>query len=64
MPSITFISTVEAAKIVGVNPKTLKQKRLRGELPGVRCGSNGKSLRWVKEDLERWLLGEISAKAS
>lgn len=53
-----WLTTVEAAAYVRLHPKALLRKRRRGELAGVRCGSNGKAILFHRGDLDAWLQGE------
>jgi excisionase family DNA binding protein len=57
-PSSPWLTTSEAAAYVRLHPGALLRKRRRGELAGVRCGSNGKALVFHRGDLDAWLQGK------
>jgi len=50
----------EAAEYIGMSPSFLRQDRMNGyrinRTPGPRFLKIGRSIRYLKEDLEAWLL--------
>ena len=53
-----WLTAEQAAAYVHLNRAVLLRKRRRGELAGVRCGSNGKAILFHQGDLDAWLQGE------
>jgi len=45
----------EAAAMLGIGKRTLWAMTNRGEIPVVRCGASGRSVRYRVADLEEWL---------
>jgi len=52
-----WLTAEQAAAYVHLNRAVLLRKRRRGELAGVRCGSNGKAILFHQGDLDAWLQG-------
>lgn len=52
-----LLNSREAAKLLGVHPKTLMQMARRGEIPAVRIG---KFWRFRASALDSWIKSEVS----
>ena len=48
-----LLTTREVATYLGLSPETVLRRYRRGELPGIRLGSN--VLRFRESELEAWL---------
>jgi len=56
-----LLTTREVATYLGLSPETVLRRYRRGELPGVRLGSN--VLRFRESELEAWLESKCSTVA-
>ena len=54
-----FMSVSEVAMQLGVSTPTVRRKIAAGELPAVRLGGPGSSLRVPREGLAAWLDGHL-----
>jgi excisionase family DNA binding protein len=50
-----YMSVAEAAMLLGVSAPTIRRKIATGELPAVRLGDKGSSIRIPRAELEAWL---------
>lgn len=48
----------QLAAFLGVRPGTVYKMVERGELPAVRLGQHGRTLRFRREQVEAWLAGK------
>ncbi len=56
-----YLSLPEVALRLGVSTPTIRRKVAEGELPAVRLGGPGSSLRVSREALEVWLAANATA---
>jgi len=52
-----LITIKQAAQVLNVSVSTVRNMLQRGELPALRVG---KQIRFVREDLERWIRQRVS----
>ena len=53
-----LLQASEVARMLGVNPKTVRELVKSGELPSVRLGGQGWH-RFRREDVEQLIAGEV-----
>ncbi len=53
----TLIDSGEAAKLLGIHPKTLQNMARHGRIPGIRIG---KYWRFRVSEIDRWLQAEVN----
>ena len=56
-----YLSLPEVALKLGISAPTVRRKIAEGELPAVRLGGPGSSLRVSRSSLERWLASRATA---
>jgi excisionase family DNA binding protein len=52
-----LLTVKETAARLGLHPMTVRRKIERGEIPAVRLGHKGASIRIDEAELEAWLYG-------
>ena len=52
-----LLTVKETASRLGLHVMTVRRKIERGEIPAVRLGHKGTSIRVPEAELERWLYG-------
>ena len=52
-----LLTVKETAALLDLHPMTVRRKIERGEIPALRLGNKGTSIRIDEAELQRWLYG-------